>query len=62
MHIIFSLKNFNFLLKFCVKISFCKHKFSPLNTFMKKGNDPDAGDPKTCGSCIQKTPVVNSST
>ncbi len=29
-HIICSLKNFNFLLKFCVKILFCKHYFSPL--------------------------------
>jgi hypothetical protein len=32
---------FNFLLKFCVKILFCKHYFSPLNTFMRKGKDPD---------------------
>jgi hypothetical protein len=27
------------LLKFCVKILFFKHYFSPLNTFMKKGKD-----------------------
>jgi len=29
------------LLNFCVKILFCKHYFSPLNTFMRKGKDPD---------------------
>jgi hypothetical protein len=27
-------------LKFCVKILFCKHYFSP---FMRKGEDPDPG-------------------
>ncbi len=32
---------FNCLLKFCVKILFCKHYVSPLNTFMRKGKDPD---------------------
>ena len=32
-------KKFNFLLKFCVKILFCRHYFSPLNTFMRKGKD-----------------------
>jgi hypothetical protein len=32
-----------FLLKFCVKILFCKHYFSMLNTFMRKGKDPDPG-------------------
>ncbi len=46
--------------KFCVKILFCKHYFSLLNTFLRKGKDPDPflwltdpdpGDPKTCGSC-----------
>ncbi len=31
----------DFLLKFCVKILFCNHYFSPLNTFMRKGEDPD---------------------
>jgi hypothetical protein len=39
----------NFLLKFCVKILvFCKRYFSPLNTFMRKGKDPDPvwGGPK----------------
>jgi hypothetical protein len=52
-------KKFNFLLKFCNKILVCKHYFS---TFMRKGRDPDpylclmdpdpnAGGPKTCGSC-----------
>ncbi len=29
------------MLKFWVKILFCKHYFSPLNTFMSKGKDPD---------------------
>jgi hypothetical protein len=32
---------FNFLLKFCIKILFCKHYFSLLNTFMRKEKDPD---------------------
>jgi hypothetical protein len=27
-----------FLLKFCVKILFCRHHFIPLNTFMRKGS------------------------
>jgi hypothetical protein len=45
-HIIFSLKNLFFLLKFCVEIIFCKHYRSPLNTFMRKGKDPD-GDGET---------------
>ncbi len=35
------LKKLNLLLKFCVKIIFCKHYFSPLNTFMRKGKEPD---------------------
>ena len=50
---------------------FCRHYFSPLNTFMRKGKDtepepdphlwlmdPDPGGPKTCGSgspTLQKT-------
>jgi hypothetical protein len=67
MYIIFSLKNF-FVLKFCGKILFCKHYFSPLNTFMRKGKDPDPylclidpepdpGGQKTCesGSGIPNT-------
>jgi hypothetical protein len=29
------------LLKFCVKILFCRHYFSPLKTFMRQGKDPD---------------------
>ncbi len=51
-------KNFKFLLKFCVKILFCGHYFSPLNKFMIKGKDPelwlmdpDPGGQKTCGFC-----------
>jgi hypothetical protein len=27
--------------KFCVKILFCKHYFSELDAFMRKGKDPD---------------------
>ena len=34
-------QKFNFLLTFCFKILFCKHYFSPLNTFMSKGKNPD---------------------
>ncbi len=55
-------KKFNFLLKFCVKMLFCRHSLSPLNTCVRKGTDPDPhlwqmvpdpdpGGPKTCGSC-----------
>ncbi len=34
---------------FGVKILFCKHNFSPLNTFMIKGKDPDPKpDPNQC--------------
>ncbi len=38
--------------KFCVEILYCKHYFSPLNTFMRKEKDPDLdpGGPKICGS------------
>jgi hypothetical protein len=43
--------------KFSVKILFCKHHFSLLITFMRKGKDPDPylwladpGGPKPCGS------------
>ncbi len=52
-------QKFNFLLKFYVKILCCKHYFSPLSTFVRKGKDPDPylwvfdpdpGAPKTCGS------------
>jgi hypothetical protein len=39
-------KKFNFLLTFFVKILFCRHNFSPLNTFMRKGKDPEP-DPNT---------------
>ncbi len=34
-------KKFNFLPKLCVKNLFCRHYFSPLNTFMRKGKDPE---------------------
>jgi hypothetical protein len=34
-------EKFNFLIEFCVKILFCRHYFSQLNTFMRKGKDPD---------------------
>jgi hypothetical protein len=40
-HIVFSLKNVIFFQKFCVKDLFCKHYFSPRNTFMRKGKDPE---------------------
>jgi hypothetical protein len=36
-------KKFNFLQKFCIKILFCRHYFSLLNTFMRnwEGSVPD---------------------
>jgi hypothetical protein len=34
-------KKLNFLLKFCVKIFFCKYNVSPLNAFMRKWKGPD---------------------
>jgi E3 ubiquitin-protein ligase DOA10 len=37
----FSLKKLIFLLNFCVKILLCKYYFSLLNTFMRKGKDPE---------------------
>jgi hypothetical protein len=56
-------KKLIFLLKYGVKILFCKVYFSQLNTLMREGKDlepdpdpyllildPDPGDPKTCGS------------
>ncbi len=48
-----------FFLKFCGKMLFSRHYFSPLNTFMREGRDPDPylwlidpdqRGPKTCGS------------
>ncbi len=42
-----SVFNNNYLLKFCLKILHCKQYFSPLNTFMRKGKDPDPGGTKT---------------
>ncbi len=57
-----SVLKFNFLLKFCVKILFSKHCFSPLNTFIRKGkgsgawsipliNGSGSGRPKNMRSC-----------
>ncbi len=56
-----SVLEIEFFAKICIKILFCKHYFSPLNTFMRKGKDPDPepdpylwlmdpdpGGPKTC--------------
>ncbi len=50
-------KKFNFLQKFCVKILFCSHYSSPLNTYLRKGKDPDPylwlmnpGGPKIYGT------------
>jgi hypothetical protein len=37
---------FDFLLKCCVQILFCEHYFNPLNTFVRKGKEPDPGRPK----------------
>jgi hypothetical protein len=34
-------KRFNLDKKCCIKILFYKHYFSPLNTIMRKGKDPD---------------------
>ena len=34
-------KKLNFLQKFCLKMLFCRHCFSPLNTFMREGKDPE---------------------
>ncbi len=64
-------KKFNFLLKFCLKMLFCRHCFSSLNTFMRKGKDPkpdpdpylwlmdtDPDGPKTCGSCGSGSPTL----
>ncbi len=61
----------DFLLKFCVKILFCNHYFSQLNTFMRKGKDPDPdpylllidpdpGGPKACGSCGSGSSTLHS--
>ncbi len=44
-------KQFNFLLKFIVKILFCRHYFSPLNTFIRKREGSGSGSvPLTNGS------------
>ncbi len=40
-YIIFSLKNLIFCKHFVLKLIPVKHFFSPLNTFMGKGKDPD---------------------
>jgi hypothetical protein len=36
------------MVKIYIKILFCNHYFSPLNTFLRKGKDPEG--PKTYGS------------
>jgi hypothetical protein len=59
--------------KFCVKILFCKHYFSPLNVFIRNGKDlgpeqhpylwltdSDPGGPKTCGSGSRCPTLVES--
>jgi hypothetical protein len=54
-----SVLKINFLLKFCVKILFCKHYFNPLNIFMRKGKDPDPDFiPLTNGSGRPKNMLV----
>ncbi len=53
-HIIFSLKTL-ILLKFCVKILFCKH-------YLIKGKDPNPEGPKTNGSCGPGSPTLPTST
>jgi hypothetical protein len=35
-------KKFNFCQNYCIKMLFCRHYFSPLNTFMRKGKDPES--------------------
>jgi hypothetical protein len=62
-YIIFSLKNL-FFAKFCVRILFCQHYFSPLKTFMGKGKDPVPDpdlylrlmgpDPRGPKSCVEE--------
>jgi hypothetical protein len=46
---------FNYLLKICVKILFCRNYFSPLNTFMRK--ESGAGSGSGAGS----VPLTNGS-
>ncbi len=58
------------MLEFCVKKKFfASIHFRPLNTFMRKGKDPepdpylwlmdpDPGGPKTCGSCGSGSPTL----
>jgi hypothetical protein len=63
-----------FFAKFWVKLLFCRHYFSPLNTFMRKRKDPepdlepdpylwlmnpDAGDQKTWGSIRFRIRIPN---
>ena len=52
---------------FCCENLFCKHYFSPLNIFMRKGKDPDpylwlmdpdSGGPKTCVSSGSGSPTA----
>ncbi len=65
-------KTLNFLLKFCLKILFCRQYFSPLITCMWIGKDPeqdpylwimdpnpDSGGPKTCESgSVSGSPIL----
>jgi hypothetical protein len=43
-------KIYYFWLKFCIKISFCRHYFGLLNTLMRKGKDPEP-DPDQDPGC-----------
>jgi hypothetical protein len=47
-------KKYKFFLKFCGKILFCRHYFSPLNTSMRKGKVPQPDpDPQHCSKVYQ---------
>jgi hypothetical protein len=68
-----SILKFSFFAKILCKNFVLNHYFSPLNTFMRKGKDPDQepepdpnfllidpdpGGPKTCGSCGSGSPIL----
>ncbi len=57
---IFSLKSekFNFLLKFCVKILFCKHYCCPLNNFIGKEKGSGSGRPPDPDPQHRRTPCL----